>query len=582
MGWLAILVGLGILCAGLSHAQRATPPGAPAPSQASAPSALEESAGESTIAKSAPETADEASIDSVTVPSDSQARVERAYTRLDEIPQERNRLELLVEAAERELKSLDLRLQNASARYASLASPSTALLDEVEMLQLERDAKAQQIAALEDRLVRLDRREGVWRRVIEMQGDRASGTVMSEWQDEAVQTASRLERALIQRRGRLEDLETKYSTLRSRLANEDLPGPKRESLERRQDVIEGLIAFHREDASDIEEVTALEQSFAAELDAKLGEASLLEQIQIFWSRATDLWGYEITVVDGDPITVGNAFLALLLIGLGLSVSRRISRSLRSFFERRFRLDPGVAAALETAAFYVLVVSFGLIALRTVNFPLTAFTVAGGALAIGIGFGSQNVMNNFISGLILMLERPIRGQDLVELEGNHGVVERIGARSTRIRATDGRHVIVPNSFFLESNVVNWTLSDDLIRAKLAVGVIYGSPTRLVEKLIRQALDENSKILASPEPIIIFSDFGNDALIFEAYFWLKARGPMAVETVKSQVRFRIDDLFREHDLVIAFPQRDVHLDSVPPIEIRLTGNGRPESPSESSKA
>jgi small-conductance mechanosensitive channel len=214
----------------------------------------------------------------------------------------------------------------------------------------------------------------------------------------------------------------------------------------------------------------------------------------------------------------------------------------------------------------------------VHFPLTAFTVLGGALAIGIGFGSQNVMNNFISGLILMLERPVRARDVVEVDGNHGTIENIGARSTQIRSTDGRHIIVPNSFFLESNVVNWTLSDDLIRAKVSVGVIYGSPTRLVEQLIRRVVDEDELVLPNPGPIVIFDEFGDNSLNFDTYFWVRARSPMEVRKIQSRVRFRIDDLFREHELVIAFPQRDVHLDSVAPIEVRMVG-GDPKAGSAS---
>lgn len=110
-----------------------------------------------------------------------------------------------------------------------------------------------------------------------------------------------------------------------------------------------------------------------------------------------------------------------------------------------------------------------------------------------------------------------------------------------------------------------------RAKVSVGVIYGSPTRLVEKLIRQALDENPKVLGHPEPIIVFSEFGDNSLDFDAYFWTRARGPMAVNQLGGEVRFRIDDLFREHELVIAFPQRDVHLDSASAIEVRMIGDG-----------
>lgn len=239
---------------------------------------------------------------------------------------------------------------------------------------------------------------------------------------------------------------------------------------------------------------------------------------------------------------------------------------------RLKLDAGAAHAVQTLSFYTLLVSFTLLALRAVHFPLTAFTVLGGAVAIGIGFGSQNVMNNFISGLILMLERPVRVRDVVEIDGSHGAIEKIGARSTQIRSTDGRHVIVPNSFFLENNVVNWTLSDDLIRARVRVGVVYGSPTRLVEQLIHRVVDEDELVLKHPKPIVIFDDFGDNSLNFDAYFWVRARAPMQVREVQSRIRFRIDDLFREHALVIAFPQRDVHLDTVAPLEVRIVGAAR----------
>jgi small-conductance mechanosensitive channel len=243
---------------------------------------------------------------------------------------------------------------------------------------------------------------------------------------------------------------------------------------------------------------------------------------------------------------------------------------------RIHMNESGAAALQSLSFYVLLVCFTLTALRFVNVPLTMFTFLGGAIAIGVGFGSQNVMNNFISGLILMLERPVRAHDVVEVDGNHGTIEKIGARSTQIRSVDGRHIIVPNSFFLESNVVNWTLSDDLIRTKVSVGVIYGSPTRLVEQLMRRVIEEDEQILRSPGPAVVFEEFGDNALNFDIYFWVKARSPMEVRIVQSRVRFHIDELFREHELVIAFPQRDVHLDSATPLEVRvLTHDDAPKS-------
>jgi len=120
-------------------------------------------------------------------------------------------------------------------------------------------------------------------------------------------------------------------------------------------------------------------------------------------------------------------------------------------------------------------------------------------------------------------------------------------------------------------VNWTLSDELVRATVSVGVVYGSPTRLVEELIQRVVDEDEDVFRSPEPIVIFERFGDNSLDFDVYFWVRARSPMQVRKVESRIRFRIDDLFREHGLVIAFPQRDVHLDAASPLEVRVVGDG-----------
>ena len=289
-----------------------------------------------------------------------------------------------------------------------------------------------------------------------------------------------------------------------------------------------------------------------------------------------IWSYPLTVIDGSPITVGKIILAAVIVAVGQRVSRRLSRALGQLLTRRARMDPGAAKALETLAFYVLFVTFAVTALQLVKFPLNTLAIAGGALAIGIGFGSQNLMNNFISGLILLVERPIRVDDLVQVEGMHGTIEHIGARSTRIRAVDNTHIIVPNSRFLENSVLNFTLGDDIIRTQVNVGVSYGSPTRDVARLIRQALDEHPEILEGYEPRILFADFGDNALLFEAVFWIRARTIMDRRRIASDVRYRIDDLFRQAGVVIAFPQRDVHLDTARPLQVRLLPKERPDVP------
>jgi potassium efflux system protein len=284
---------------------------------------------------------------------------------------------------------------------------------------------------------------------------------------------------------------------------------------------------------------------------------------------THFWNAAVFSVGGEPVTLGTLLLAVLLVALGYVVSRAVSRVGARTLGARVSLDPGAAAAFETLTFYGLFLAFALVSLNLVKFPLTVFTLAGGAAAIGIGFGSQNVMNNFISGLILLFERPIRAGDLVSVEGTHGIVEHIGARSTRIRGPDNTHMIVPNSHLVENSLVNFTLSDNVLRTSVSLGVAYGSPVRTVEALLQQAIAEQDAILTQPAPRVLFADFGDNALTFNALFWIHARTILERRQIESDLRFRVDRLFADAGIVIAFPQRDVHLDTLRPLEVRMVG-------------
>jgi len=287
-----------------------------------------------------------------------------------------------------------------------------------------------------------------------------------------------------------------------------------------------------------------------------------------------IWNAVLFSVGGEPITVAAVVLAVVLLGLGYWASRAASRVVSRIVTTRISLEPGAADATETLSFYALFITFGLISLNLVKFPLTVFTLAGGAVAIGVGFGSQNVMNNFISGLILLFERPIRTGDLVSVEGTHGIVEHIGPRSTRIRAPDNTHMIVPNSHLVEHSLVNFTLSDDMLRTSVTVGVAYGSPVREVERLLNQALGGLPTVLTEPAPKVLFDDFGDNALVFHALFWIRARSILDRRRVESDLRYRVDDLFRGAGITIAFPQRDTHLDTLRPLEVRLVSQDPPK--------
>lgn len=281
---------------------------------------------------------------------------------------------------------------------------------------------------------------------------------------------------------------------------------------------------------------------------------------------SNIWNYPFTI-GANQLTVGTILIALVLIILGYIVSRALSKGLSRALVRKFTIESGQASALETFSFYLFFVGVVVTALRVVDFPLTIFTIAGGALAIGVGFGSQELMNNFISGLILLMERPVRVGDLVELGGTYGHIEAIGARSTRVLASNNTHIIVPNSFFLQTNVINYTLSDDVMRTVVKVGVAYGSPVREVERILKDVLRESPNVMGDREPRILFASFGDSALEFEMYFWLHARSIMERLVVESEIRYRIDDLFRKAGITIAFPQRDLHLDTLKPLDIRM---------------
>jgi small-conductance mechanosensitive channel len=232
-----------------------------------------------------------------------------------------------------------------------------------------------------------------------------------------------------------------------------------------------------------------------------------------------------------------------------------------FMTRRLELSelpPDMVLLLQRLYVIVVLIVVVLIILDMLQVPLGAFAFISGAIAIGVGFGAQNIINNFISGWILMWERPIRIGDFLEIGDAKGTVETINTRSTRIRRTDGVHMLVPNSQLLENMVVNWTLIDKKTRSIVRVGVAYGSPAKQVADLILKATDQHPETLDDPKPVVLFEDFGDNALIFDSYFWIDAVGERDLRKVRSEVRFKIAELFDEAGIVIAFPQRDVHID------------------------
>ena len=310
--------------------------------------------------------------------------------------------------------------------------------------------------------------------------------------------------------------------------------------------------------------------FLEDLRAEQGAYSLADNAELLWGWVTAAWEFEITQSGGKPITVKKVVIGLALLLFGYLISRAIASLIAHKVLPRFGVSHAAASVLRSVMLYAMLVALFFVSLDVVNVPLTFFAFFGGAAAIGLGFGSQNLLNNFISGLILLVERPIRVGDLVNVDGIDANVEHIGARSTRVRTGSNLEILVPNSKFLENNVTNWTLSDTRIRTSVSVGVAYGSPVNEVIQRLKQVIREQDKVMLTPEPIVLFQDFGDSSLAFEVHFWVQMKRIMDGAKVRSSVRAAIDEDFRKAGIVIAFPQRDVHVDMSSPLEVRLTGN------------
>jgi len=237
-----------------------------------------------------------------------------------------------------------------------------------------------------------------------------------------------------------------------------------------------------------------------------------------------------------------------------------------------RISGSTAAITSKLIHYVVVLVVIFFAMRIVNIPLAAFTFMGGAIALGIGFGAQKLINNFISGFILMAEQPVKVGDLIMLADNPGWIEDIGARSTRVRTFANTIIMVPNSYFLENNIINWTHNDNVVRGQIVVGVAYGSSTREVKEALLRAAAEHGEVHKEPKPCVWFADFADNALVFELYFWVTVTEHVSIQLVASDLRFMVEEQFRANNITIAFPQRDVHFDRESPLKVEISRPGK----------
>jgi small-conductance mechanosensitive channel len=256
------------------------------------------------------------------------------------------------------------------------------------------------------------------------------------------------------------------------------------------------------------------------------------------------------------ITLWALLYFLLLLVLLFYLAGKIRRWLVNHLLARSRLDLGARQAVGAITRYIVLFVGFLVILQTVGINLTTLNVIAGAVGIGIGFGLQNIASNFISGLIILFERPIKIGDRIEVGNVEGDVIEIGARSTKVLTNDNIAIIVPNSKFISENVVNWKYNDEKVRFKIPVTVAYGSDVRLVEKLLLEVAKENSDVLENPAPVVRFLEFGESGMLFELRPWSTSLVHRKGKLI-SAINFAIHDKFKEHGIEIPYPQRELRI-------------------------
>jgi len=271
------------------------------------------------------------------------------------------------------------------------------------------------------------------------------------------------------------------------------------------------------------------------------------------------------------VTLGKVLQAIVILVAGWWLARHLIRPLRWIVTRRFKKDESFAEQVSKVFHLIMFVGVLVLSLVTVNIPLAVFAFLGGALVIGVGFGAQNLINNFISGLILLFDRSITVGDIVEVDGQGGRVTAIGMRSSHIKRFDGVELLVPNSQFLQQKVTNWTLSDKRMRYSIAVGVAYGSPTRQVSQILLDTVEGHEMVLKDPPAVVLFEEFADNALTFTVYFWIELISVRDNRAIVSEIRHRISEALARAGIVIAFPQRDVHIDAQSPISVKIVPPG-----------
>lgn len=284
-------------------------------------------------------------------------------------------------------------------------------------------------------------------------------------------------------------------------------------------------------------------------------------------RILNIYQETINLLDSLAFNSGNLRVSLLLIikvviifSVLFWLAGKVSRLVTGRIDKSEGLTPSVKVLLTKIAKFLIFTSAVLFTLSAVGIDLSAFAFLGGAIGVGLGFGLQKIVSNFISGIIILADKSIKPGDVVEIGDVYGWVRKLDTRFVSVVTRSGKEFLIPNEDFITKEVINWSYSDELVRVEAKVGVSYNSDLRLVQELMMQAIEEKERILTDPAPNVLLIEFGDSSVNFELRFWI-SDPRNGIQNIRSQVLLSIWDSFKENNVEIPFPQRDYHLKSLP---------------------
>ncbi len=285
---------------------------------------------------------------------------------------------------------------------------------------------------------------------------------------------------------------------------------------------------------------------------------LMSSILDFFSEFGHFFTTKLFSLGQSDITLATIIYLIFSIVVLIFVSNRLSRFVGRSVLRRYSTTESTVQTVSTILRYVILVIGLMVIVQTAGIDLSTLSILAGALGVGIGFGLQNITNNFISGIIILFEQPIKVGDRIEVGEIKGDVTKISARATNVLTNDNISVIVPNSEFISSTVINWSHNDRNVSFRFPVGVSYREDPKVIKRLLLEVAKENKGVISSPEPEVLFDEFGDSSLNFILRVWTTSYTSRP-NILKSQLYYSIFEKFKENGIEIPFPQRDLHLKS-----------------------